>query len=150
MMLSNEVCEMVRKIVDIDEQLTVDEKKLEVRKSTVNGAGEGLFALERIPKGTIFISAGDINNYDTISRKMNDLSYHGTLENYDTDANVISCVNTGYIVKMDQLCKLFRVGRHEIYVYAIRDIEEGEELSRFYGPDYWKKYERINSMKANV
>lgn len=128
--LSRDVRESLRTIVNIDKQLDVIDKKLEIRESTVKGSGEGLFASERIPKGTIFLSAGDINNYDTISRKINDLSYHGTTKDYETDDNVTKNINVGYLVKMDWMCQFFGSGKHEIFLRAIKDIEEGEELSR--------------------
>ena len=146
MILSKDVSQMLRQIINPSTELTVIDKKLEVRKSTLDGSGEGLFALERIPKGTIFISAGDINNYDTISRKINDLAYRGSVEKYDIDENVLAHINIGYVVKMDQLCMFFgpTVGTHEIYLCAIDDIEEGQELSRFYGLEYWENFEFWN------
>jgi hypothetical protein len=128
-----------------DQNVIIETKKLEVRQSTSERAGLGVFALEPIPAGTIFLECIDVKNAksSTIDKKINDLAYKGQCSDYNSAKNIEMDINVGYIIKIpEDLCMLFfGESTPNIYLYALRDIKECEELSRFYGIDYWLEYE---------
>ena len=71
-------------------------------------------------------------------KKMNDLAFHGTLENYDTDQNVLEHINVGHVNTADMISMFFGGGKTlDLYCYALKDIKAGEELSRYYSPGFW-------------
>ena len=128
------------------QKVTIEAKKLEIRPSSTVDASLGVFAVEPIPAGTIFLEVIDahIENSDTVSKKINDLAYHGNCSNYDTEENIACYTNVGYIVQdcEHQYMQFFGMGSpSKIYLYALKDINESEELSRYYGLDYWFAYE---------
>ena len=108
----------------------------------------GLFALEPIQKGTVFLECGDLNvnnngrpkvtlcQEGTRGHMMNDCAYHGSTLEYDFDENIAMNTNAGYLYPGSENKNL------KCFLIAIKDIEEGEELSRHYGLDYWLKYEQ--------
>ena len=99
-----------------EQNVNVETKKLEVRQSTNEKAGLGVFACEFIPAGTIFLKSG------TISQKINDLAYKGDCLNYDTTDNIEHNINVGYIVKEGEHGWLssFEVNISQIYLYLFR------------------------------
>jgi hypothetical protein len=129
------------------------QKKIEIRPSTNPRAGVGLFALEFIPNGTVILECGDptYSHDNTIDRKVNDLAYNGSSLYYDDDANIEANTNIGYYVKgYNNFPTIAAIPSEEIknnnankcYFIAIKDIAEGEELSRHYGLRYWREYEQ--------
>ena len=115
--------------------------KLEIRQSAVHNAGNGVFACEDIPKNTVFLELIDPKNYsdeDVYSRTINDLAYHGTTIEYESDDNIMKNINVGYVNKASEY---WLMGTPTIYHYAMIDIKSGEELSRFYGITYWEETE---------
>ncbi len=127
-----------------DITINLKEKKLEVKQTLKMGLG--LFASEKIEAGTIFLRCEDIelpNNEKThISKYINDLAFDGNnLDYYDK-----SLINVGYL--KHNYCKLCLCGfvMPHMYLIALRDIEKGEELSKYYGIDYWKNICFIKNM----
>lgn len=116
-------------------QLTISNPHLIIQDSTIPSAGKGCFAGEFIPKDTMFCRSNphDVNE-QVDSRFMNDLAYKDDASAYpseesDTDTNIsYVSVTKGYNVS-------------HAYCKAVRDIEAGEELSRYYGKNYWLKAE---------
>lgn len=76
-----------------------------------------------------------------ISYYINDLAYHGTLTNYETDENVQLNINIGYIIQSDDNYYFMGNGNCIIYHYALVDIQPDTELSRYYGLQYWQFHE---------
>lgn len=127
-----------------NQDVIVETKKLEIRESTNKQAGLGVFALEPINAGTIFLECinPEIANSDTIDKKINDLAYKGECSDYDTEENIENNVNVGYIIKdSEHEWTSFFGGVPKIYLYALKNISESEELSRYYGLNYWLEYE---------
>lgn len=109
----------------------------------------GCFAGEFIPKGTIFCRADphDVNEQveqslpSVDSRFINDLLYNGDAEKYSNVPESETVTNIGYISIGDRF-----LGITHVYCEALNDIKSGEELSRYYGPDYWYYHaKRANS-----
>jgi len=126
--------------IPLDEQIVMDKKRLIVKKTKNAKFPYTICAGEFIPKNTVIM---DSNTYDT---RINDLAYHGTLDGYDTEENILTYVNIGCIQQSDILYDFFGKdkGRCHIFYYAIRDIGCGEQLSVFYGRDYWQEQEFWN------
>lgn len=94
----------------------------------------GVFATADIPKGTLIcridhkIPASDSTN--TYDLKINDLAYYDFMPIYEylDLSNIKQHINIRGIDVQGVK-----------YLQAIKDINKGEELSRFYGSDYWFK-----------
>ncbi len=102
----------------------------------------GVFALEPIAAGTIFLDCYADDDIK-IHTNINDLAYHGPICNYDTNENIEQNINVGYIVRdhEHEFMRFFGHSPKNVYLYALKDIKESEELSRYYGRDYWSLYE---------
>lgn len=107
----------------------------------VTNQTDGIFAKTFIPGGT-YIARGDEcipslpnsgfmeNNkaYDNIINKTNDLNFYYFQQEHEyTDLETIKQHTNVKIVSVEGVK----------YLVAIRDIQPGEELSRYYGPSYW-------------
>jgi hypothetical protein len=124
------------------------EKQLYVKKSTLPGAGKGLFTKKAIPKGTRIVEYKgrrttwkDVKDDDGkngyifyINRKnvIDALPYQKALARYANDARGISRVkglknNSDYIV-YDM----------KAYIESKKSIPAGGEVFVDYGKDYWK------------
>lgn len=124
-----------------ESDIILQDVKLEIKQSTVQNGGNGVFAGEFIKQGTIFCRSV-INDCDetSISGKINDLGYTGSAEEYETNLEQTeSKVNIKYINPKDKFDLCFQPT--VTYISALVDIQEGEELSRHYGVDYWYCYE---------
>ena len=105
----------------IENDMTVCFKNMKIKKSTNNNAGDGLFAMEFISKGTVIL-----DNNSCLYKMINDLAFDGTIDDY---TEKISRNNVGHIFNNNSGTK---------YLYALRDIYEGDELSKTYGTYGWK------------
>jgi hypothetical protein len=140
--LSDHVHNKLRVRVEIGDEVNVSQKKLAILESNIDGAGLGLFALEKIRKGTAFLDADIRNGREMgIGYYINDMAYNGSSENYETDVNVIRNINVGYLRQTDITYDMYGKGHCEVWYYAMKDIEKGDELSRFYGLQYWQGME---------
>jgi hypothetical protein len=140
--LSEELQHKILKKINIEQKINIDEKKLEIKKSNITDTDYGVFALEKIPADTIFMYCDTGSIVDQgIGYFINDLAYHGDSIDYETDENITNFINVGHIRQSDQLYDFFGQGVCKIYLYAIKDIDEGEELSKFYGLNYWQEHE---------
>ncbi len=117
--------------------IIVSDPKLVVKQSTAkNGGngGNGVFADEFIPKGTIFCKSNPYDtNEDTISRYTNDLLYQGTAEEYEQNERTNNVTNIGYVRIKEE--------SSTCYCVALVDINKDQELSRYYGANYWFVYD---------
>ena len=115
----------------IDESdIIVSDPKLEVRQSTIENGGNGVFAMESV--------LYDVKE-DVISRYINDLTYTGNAHNHELLFKITDNVtNIGYVRPTSKN----RISNNEVcYCIAIKDIPKGQELSRFYGSMYWFNHE---------
>ncbi|RYD56101.1 MAG: SET domain-containing protein [Sphingobacteriales bacterium] len=127
--------------------MAIKKKDLEIRTSTIPGAGNGLFTKVFIPKGTRIIeytgkvtSWKDANHADGknayiffINRNnvIDALRYKSSLARYANDARGLTRVkgiknNCEYIIE-----------KKRVYIDALRDIPEGSEILVSYGQEYW-------------
>ncbi len=125
------------------------EKQLYVKKSTIPGAGKGLFTKKMIPKGTRIIEyegekltwkevekmADDRNGYVfyfTANYVLDAWNFKKALARYVNDAKGITRVeglknNTEYIIE-----------KKRCFVEATQDIPAKAELFVGYGAEYWQ------------
>lgn len=141
--------------------------KLKIKKSTIESAGNGVFAQEFIPKGTIFqeLNMSDIMMHgltykNTIAYYINDLAYTDNVNLYEQNILMNDPTNISYVcVRKKGFWKelydyLFQKTtlisdfyEDKVFLKAIRDIQPGEELSKHYGVEYWQKYEEVENWK---
>ena len=144
--------------------MTVPERKLFVKESTLPGAGKGLFTTEFIAKDTCIIEyKGTISTWKNV--------------NHDDGNNAyVFFVNNNHVV--DACNHLHELGRYandakglkqtkgltnnaryvvdkkRIFIYAVKNIAAGAEIFVGYGKDYWdtirahKKLDAKASMAA--
>jgi hypothetical protein len=67
---------------------------------------------------------------------INDLAYNYNLDDYENDDLVLHYTNLSYKTYILSPVKGV-ITRIKVYLVAMRDIKEGEELSRYYGNQYW-------------
>jgi len=124
------------------------EKQLLIKKSTIPGAGKGLFTKKFIPKGTRIIEykgkvttwkqvlAGDKFNgyvyYFNRNHVIDSMERKNSLGRYANDAKGLSkikgIVNNTRYVQEDK----------RVFMEAVRDIPEKTEILVSYGKEYWK------------
>ena len=133
--------------------MTIPQKKLFVKESTLPGAGNGLFTTEFIAKDTCIIEyKGTISTWKNV--------------NHDDGKNAyVFFVNNNHVVDAcDHLHELGRyandakglkqtkgltnnaryvVDKKRIFIYAVKNIAAGAEIFVGYGKDYW------NTIKAH-
>lgn len=139
----------LRRIVNNKTNITVEDftNKLEIRTSPVRYVSDGLFVLEDsehdigvfatefIPKDTVILDY-NIPKHKHMIRKINDLAYNNTSIEYETYDNISANINLGYILQVDNNNVVYST-----YLYALRDINKDEQLSKYYGVDYWQQHE---------
>jgi uncharacterized protein len=124
------------------------EKQLVVKKSTLIGAGKGLFTTKFIPKGTRIVEyKGKISTWAEASsgKTFNGYIYYvnkdhvidakkttDALARYANDARGLSKIeglnnNSKYVIDEDD----------RVYIESFRNIEAGSEIFVGYGKEYW-------------
>jgi uncharacterized protein len=144
--------------------MALPKKHLAVRKSTLPGAGKGLFAKKFIQKGTRIVEyKGRISTWkevsDTDSRyifyvKRNHVidagPHKSAVARFANDARGLSRVNgvrNNAVYDEDGL---------RVYITATRDIPAGSEILVDYGKEYWQvvrqnlRAERRDARRANA
>lgn len=127
--------------------------ELEIKPSNIKNENgdvmDGVFAKCHIPKGTILCDINDMNVFNfngaiksklsQFGKKMNDLNYDCTtgISTYTYNIEHNDKNNIGFIVNSNSNPYIAQYG----LLYALRDIEKGEELSRYYGIYYWYSVE---------
>lgn len=149
------------------------EKQLYIKKSTLPGAGKGLFTKKLIPKGTRIVEyKGEILTWKEVQKLADDRNgyvfyisskrcidawnYKKALGRFANDAKGLGRVkglntNSEYIVSKDKM---------KCFIEAIKDIPAKSEIFVEYGPDYWKvvrenlkidqEWEKKNGKKAKL
>lgn len=111
-----------------------ENKKFIIKKSEIC-EGDGVFADENIPEGTVI----DIKNI--AHDKINDLAYNQTKEyNFDDVKKHTNCM-----FLYDFNTKL----QKNYGLVILKNIYKGEELSRTYGIEYWHSYNFWSKYKNN-
>jgi len=119
--------------------------KLKVKKSK---AGLGLFAEEKIPKGRIIIEYfGDLINRDEADKRggkyLFDISDRFAIDG-TTRKNTARYINHSCRPNCET-----DVVKSRIFVYAKRNIKEGEELCYDYGKSYFNEFIKPYGCRCN-
>lgn len=139
------------------------EKQLVVKKSTLKGAGKGLFTKKFIPKGTRIVEyKGKVTTWeDACSYKtFNGYIYYinknqvidakltlDALARYANDAKGVSRQEG-----ISNNCKYVVYDDNTVYIESFRDIPEGGEIFVGYGKEYWdvvRENMKIEARKKN-
>ncbi|MBX2942476.1 MAG: SET domain-containing protein [Cyclobacteriaceae bacterium] len=149
------------------------EKQLYVKKSTLPGAGKGLFTKKKIEKGTRIVEyKGEILTWKEVKELADDRNgyvfhinnkrcidawnYKKAFGRYANDARGIGRIkglktNAEYVISDD---------KQKCFIEATRDIPAWSEIFVEYGADYWKvmrenlkidqEWEKKNGKKAKL
>lgn len=123
------------------------EKQLEIRESTIPGAGKGLFTNMFIPKGTRIVEyKGRIKTWKEVENE--DANYYIFYINEDRiiDASNYKQSLARFINDAKGLKKIkglhnnaqFVVDGLRVFVDATKDIAAGAEILLGYGKEYWQ------------
>ena len=137
------------------------EKQLIVRRSTLKGAGKGLFTTRDIPKGKKIVEyTGEITSWKEVNdhKGFNGYIYYIN-RNHVIDAAKAKDALARYandakgIVRADGLRNncTYRIEGLRVFIYSVRDISAGSELLVGYGKEYWdiiRENRRLESVKA--
>lgn len=130
-------------------------KHLQVKTSTLPGAGKGLFTKVDIPKGTIIIEyKGRVTTWDKVKDNAHNAYIYYISSRHVIDAEPFPKEIARYANDARGLtrlkgtsnnCVYERIGR-QVFVRAAKDISAGSELLVSYGKGYWdtqRRNERI-------
>ncbi|MDO9375956.1 MAG: SET domain-containing protein [Ferruginibacter sp.] len=135
------------------------EKHLEVKKSTIPGAGKGLFTKKPIAKGTYIIEyTGTITTWKDVDHDegANVYIYYVNRKHViDASKNTKSLARYANDARGLQRPKGFRNNSQyvndedHIYIQALRDIPAGDEILVSYGKEYWDVIRKNHQIEAN-
>jgi SET domain-containing protein len=123
------------------------EKQLIVKRSTLKGAGKGLFTIRDIPRGTKIVEyKGKVTNWKEVDSQegLNGYIYYVN-RNHVIDARPAREAIARYandargIVRTEGVnnnCTYIIEGL-KVYIKSMRDIPAGSELLVGYGKEYW-------------
>jgi len=141
------------------------EKKLIIKKSTLPGAGKGLFTKEFIPKGTRIVEyKGEIVTWKEVSRMADDrngyvffFNNQHCIDAWKTKKGIAHFANDARgIVRVEGVKNNseYVTEKKRCYIEASKDIPAGSEILVGYGAEYWQviryniKLEQRNREKA--
>jgi uncharacterized protein len=122
------------------------EKQLEVKESTIPGAGMGLFTREFIPKGTRMVQyKGRIRTWKEVENEDENYYIFYVTEEHVIDASRYKKSPARFINDARGLKKIkglnnnarFVIDGLRVFVEAIKDISAGSEIFLSYGKEYW-------------
>jgi uncharacterized protein len=135
------------------------EKELEIKESSIPGAGKGLFTNTFIPKGTRIVEyKGTVTTWDAVRHDPTNAYIYFLKPNHVIDArdhpkSLARYVNDarGLVRSKDRANNAkFTNDGLRVFVEATRDIQAGEEIFVEYGKKYWdtvRKNNEIDEMK---
>ena len=135
------------------------EKELEIKPSSIPGAGNGLFTKVLIPKGTRIVEyKGTVTTWDVVKDDPTNAYIYFLKPNHVIDARHHPKMLARYVNDAKGLVRnksrtnnaqFTNDGLH-VYIVATRNIEPGEEILVEYGQKYWDTVRRnIEIDKAN-
>ena len=123
------------------------EKQLVIRKSTINGAGKGLFTKKFIPKGTRIVEyKGKVSTWKEVDHDDGQNPYiYYINRNYVIDAKPLPKTFGRYANDADGLKKIksiknnarYVIDDFRVYIEAVKNIPMGGEILVRYGKEYW-------------
>lgn len=145
------------------------EKDLVVKKSTIPGAGKGLFTLKFIAKGKKITEYKgkvttwkEVNHHDGLNAYIYYVNKNHVIDGSSSTANLARYINDAKGCETAERpknnCYFVNKGLR-VFIEAKRDIEAGSELFVGYGKEYWdtlrlnrnlaKKKKKKSSKKSN-
>ncbi|MCW3117800.1 MAG: hypothetical protein JWM28_1882 [Chitinophagaceae bacterium] len=137
--------------------MALSEKELFIKKSTLPGAGMGLFTKTFIPKGTRIVEyKGRISNWHELEEKewnngyifyvtrrhvINARPYKKSFARYANDAKGLRKM-TG--VRNNAL---YTTSGRRVFIHAKTDVKAGSEILVDYGREYWQAVRHNLSLK---
>lgn len=131
------------------------EKQLEVKKSTIPGAGKGLFTKKRIEKGSFIVEyVGSITTWKEVDHDNGNNAYiYYVNRNYVIDArkHLKSLARYANDARGLQRPKGYRNNAiyvkdaNRIYIQAASVIEADQEILVSYGKEYWDVIRKNNA-----
>ncbi len=115
------------------------DKNFRIKKSTIPGAGRGLFAKNGLLVGDVIDTYK--GEFKTPEEYNNGLSVYGmwnrglVIDAYRTQSCISRLINDGRDERENNCRFVSYMGN--VYVVVIRNIRAGEELLASYGPLYW-------------
>jgi len=140
------------------------EKQLVIKRSTIPGAGKGLFTKKTITKGSRIVEyKGKITTWKEVNDDNGKNGYiYYINRNHVIDAKPLPKTYGRYANDANGLQKLesiknnarYVVDNFKVYIEAVKDIAAGSEILVKYGKEYWDvirhnmKLHRRNSKKV--
>ena len=136
------------------------EKYLEVKDSNIAGAGKGLFTTKSITKGTRIVEyKGRIRTWKEVENEDENYYIFYVTEDHVIDASSYKKSPARFINDAKGLTKMkgvinnarFVIDGSRVFVEAIRNIAEGDEIFLSYGKEYWqviRANQRANASNA--
>lgn len=120
---------------------------LVVKRSTLPGAGKGLFTKSLIPKGTSIIEyTGRVTNWKEVlaGKSFNGYVYYIS-RNHVIDAKDPASGDARYANDAAGLVRVqgvrnnaaYTISKKRVFITATRNIQPGEEILVAYGKEYW-------------
>jgi SET domain-containing protein len=127
------------------------EKELEIKTSTIPGAGKGLFTNVFIAKGTRIVEyKGTVTTWNAVKDDPTNAYIYYLKPNHVIDARDHPKCMARYVNDAKGLTRtkgrnnnaqFSNVGLH-VYIVATKDIQPGEEILVEYGKKYWDTVKR--------
>lgn len=127
--------------------MLIPEKQLAVKKSTLPGAGKGLFTKKTIEKGTRIVEyVGKVTTWkDADHQEGNNPYIFHVKKSHVIDASVDKSALARYANDAKGLARIkglnnnaeYNIQGVQVYIDAISDIPAGAEILVGYGKDYW-------------
>lgn len=123
------------------------EKIIEVKESTLPGAGNGLFARDFIPRGTRIVEyKGKISTWKDVNHDDGDNGYiYYVKRNHVIDARNQKTAMARYANDARGISRVKGINNNstyvedgvKVYIESRKDIPAGEEIFVEYGKEYW-------------
>src|SRR5579872_528276 len=123
------------------------EKQLIVKRSTLKGAGKGLFTTKDIPRGQKIVEYKgkitkwkEVDSHDGMNGYIYYVNRNHVIDASDTKKALARYANDAKgMVRTEGLNNncTYRIEGLRVYIYAMRNIPAGSELFVGYGKEYW-------------
>ena len=123
------------------------EKQLIVKRSTLKGAGKGLFTTKDIPKGKKIVEYKgkitrwkDVNDHNGLNGYIYYVTRNHVIDAWETKDALARYANDARgLVRTEGLSNncTYRIEGHRVFIFAMKNIPAGSELFVGYGKEYW-------------
>jgi SET domain-containing protein len=116
------------------------EKQLIVKRSTLKGAGKGLFTTKDIPKGKKIVEYKEVNDRNGLNGYIYYVTRNHVIDAWETKDALARYANDAKgLLRTEGLSNncTYRIEGLRVYIYAMRNIPAGSELFVGYGKEYW-------------